>query len=291
MKKSISVSEERCPVMLIPKVVYSQRLDAFGMPQKPLEMHFLRPNKWRTAKEIAEGISTYEKLPTILWFTGGGFWRTVPLRYAAEYNYLVDRGFQVVMADYRVSGEATFPAAVQDAKTAVRFLKSHAEQYGVDPERIAVMGESAGGYLAAMVGVSSESAIFDTDEWNDYDSSVKAVVDLYGPVDLSNMTEKPVKMMSPIVRFLGEKGMSDEHIKWNANVINHIFEHTPPFLILHGTDDTVVPIEQSDILYEALQKNGIQADFYALNGERHAGNIFWQNPVKEIIAEFLVRHL
>lgn len=143
VKKQICVKEERCPVMLIPDIVYSQNLDKTRMPQRPLKLSFLRPNIWYTGKEIAEGTPLPEKLPTILWLTGGGFWRTMPLRYAAEYNYLVERGYQIAMADYRVSGEAVFPGAVQDVKTAVRFLKSHADQYGVDPERIAVMGEPA----------------------------------------------------------------------------------------------------------------------------------------------------
>lgn len=291
MRKTISICNTKCPSTLTNGVVFSQSLNRMGRVFRPLELHFIRPCVWYTQEELRDGIPAKEKLPTIIWISGGGFETTAPIKYAPEFNYLIEKGYQVALIDYRVSGEAPFPAALQDVKTAIRFLRANADKYGVDEKHIAVMGDSAGGYLSAMLGVTSDTDQFDTDEWKGYDSSVNAVVDLYGAVDLTSLEQqRPVhsgNVLTPIRKFLGDGGMNDKQIHKIANPINHISESTPPFLIMHGTNDQIIAHEQSELLYHALKEKGISVDFYTLDGVGHAGNEFWQEPVKEIIAAFL----
>lgn len=294
MKKSICIYNEQCPVTLTPGVVYSQSLDFRGRIGRSLKLYFIRPCVWYKEEDIRQGVPAKEKLPAIVWITGGGFQSTAPLKYAPEFNFLVKKGYQVVLVDYRVSGEAPFPAAVQDVKTAVRFLRANADRYGVDGERIAVMGESAGGYLAAMTGLTSHIGEFDTDEWVGYDSSVKAVVDLFGPMDLLSAEQSSIfegKLLTPINKFLGERAMTDEHIRKLVNPIPYISESAPPFLVMHGKNDEIVPYGQSEMLYDKLHEKGIPADYYLLEGAGHAGNEFWQEPVKKIILDFLETYI
>ena len=181
MKQTLSIQVDEPTICLIPGIVYSQAMNYFGKVPRSLQMHLLRPDAWDCAVE--------EKLPTVIWVIGGAWQETAPLRYAAELAFLAKAGYNVAMIDYRVNSEARYPAQVQDVKTAIRFLRAHADKYGVDENRIAIMGDSAGGYLSAMAGTTAGEAVFETEEWAGYDSSVKAVIDWYGPTDMKTMQE------------------------------------------------------------------------------------------------------
>lgn len=288
MVKNLSLQVAENPVCLIPDIVYSQPPAYFGYTSRALKMHFVR------LAEDGLGAQEKTKRPTIVWIIGGAFKEIAPLKFAPEFAYLAKEGYHVALIEYRVSNEAVFPAAVQDAKAAIRFLRAHADKYGIDENRIAVMGDSAGGYLAAMVGATTGMKEFETDEWEGYDSSVRAVIDLYGPTDLEAMVKDPDNRyfgdnFKPEVQFLGP---SATHGTWRlANPISHITRETPPYLIFHGTADEMVPDSQSRLLYEALEKKGVPADLYLLEGVYHARHEFWQPEIKEIILDFLRRYL
>ena len=280
MKKSIEINKMASPTILIPDIVYSQVFHSFKRSVIPLNMHLLRPHHPDAAQK------TDKKLPTLLWIIGGGFQSCASLFYTPEMAYFVKHGYQVAMIEYRVGGEGTFPASVMDVKTAVRFLRANADKFGVDSEKIAVMGGSAGGYLAAMLGTTSGQAVFETAEWAGFDSSVKAVIDLFGPADLSLMRKD-----RRIQNFLGTNEQSMEMTLQLSNPICHISEKTAPFLLFHGTEDSVVPYQQSQLLYDALQKHEIPSDFYLIQGAGHASDEFWQEETKEIILDFLNKYL
>lgn len=287
MKKIISIVRKETPVCLIPNIVYSQVATYFGKASKPLLLHMVRPDEWEMPRP---------KLPTVVWIMGGAWEETAPLKFAPEFSYLAKAGYNVVLLDYRVNNEGIFPAQIQDVKTAIRFLRAHADEYGVDEERIAVMGDSAGGYLAAMVGVIGEEEEFQTDQWKGYDSSVKAVIDMYGPVSFKEMIENPGeidrgRVLTPTRKFLGEGGYNDPETLRRSNPMNYISEETPPFLLLHGTSDEQIPYSQSVMFYEALQEKQVPADLYLLDGVYHARSEFWQDEVKEIILDFLKKYL
>lgn len=287
MKKELSIQLKEPAVCLIPGIVYSQAMNYYGKVPRSLQMHFVRPDEWDSAVET--------KRPTIVWVIGGAWQETAPLRYATELTFLAKQGYNVALIDYRVNSEARYPSQIQDVKTAIRFLRSHADKYGIDENRIAIMGDSAGGYLSAMAGVTSGEKIFETDEWAGYDSGVKAVIDWYGPVDFKKMQEEHEKetglKMTPMMKFLGEEEIRNEKILYQSNPVNYINENTPPFLIFHGTADEMVPFDQSVKLYEALQKNGVPSDLYLLKGVYHARFEFWQQEIKDIILKFLEKYL
>lgn len=284
MKTTISIQAKEVTSCLIPDITYSQVFNYHGKVPRSLKLHLVRPDCWGTLGE---------KLPTVIWIVGGAWRWTAPLRFAPELSYLAQSGFNVALIDYRVSSEAAFPAAVQDVKTAVRFLRAHAEKYGVDENRIAVMGDSAGGYLSAMLGTSRGIEAFESEEWAGYDSSVKAAIDFFGPTDLERMPKKTGNggVTTPTAKFVGEENIQNEQVWKMANPINYISEDTPPFLIFHGMADEVVPYTQSELLYEALQKKKVPSDFYLLEGAGHAGFEFWQPEIKNIVLDFLTRYL
>ncbi len=107
-----------------------------------------------------------------------------------ELTAFAEQGYAVAGFEYRLSNTAKFPAQITDIKTSIRFLRSRADQFGLDKNRFAVMGESAGGYLAAMAGVTGGSRGFDGPEWSDESSAVQAVVDWYGPTDFTTHTRE-----------------------------------------------------------------------------------------------------
>lgn len=202
----------------------------------------------------------------------GGSWKSGRRE---DYRYygikFAEQGYVVASISYRLLQVAPFPAAVEDTKCAVRWLRAHAEQHHVDPSRIAVFGGSAGGHLAMMVGYSSDVPELEGDGGNNEVSSrVQAVVDLYGPVDL---TTEYARKKSKIAKFIGKPYDEATQVYKLASPITHITQDDPPTLILHGTIDELVPIRQADLLDEALKKAGVSHQYYRLEGWPHAMDI------------------
>lgn len=140
---------------------------------------------------LASGLTTdvpSEPLPAIIWVPGGAWRGTDKNQSIAEMQFLAERGFALVSMYYRSSAQAHYPAQLIDVKTAVRFLRAHAEQYHIDPHRIGMIGRSAGGYLASMAAMNNN--LGESSEWSGYSSDIQACCDLFGPVDLSQLLQK-----------------------------------------------------------------------------------------------------
>ena len=201
----------------------------------------------------------------------------------AHLPYLTDlarRGFVVASVDYRLGHEAPFPGALIDIKAAIRYLRAHARRYSINTEKFGVMGESAGGYLAAMIALASNKK-FEVGEYLKYSSAVQAACPWYMPCDLSKMiNDNNIRL--PF--FDGD--IRDEKYLRYINPISYITAQAPPFLFLHGTADSLVPFEQSEMIYEALIARKLDAKLVGLDGEEHAGPRFFQRPLWDIIAGF-----
>lgn len=213
-------------------------------------------------------------LPVIVWLHGGG-WRLGDRRLAPNLErYFAQSGFAMASIEYRLSGEAIFPAAVEDVKTAVRWLRGNAASYGLDAKHIGLWGSSSGGHLAALAALSGP-ALFQSaaSEYATDSSEVQAVVDGYGPTDFlqidthrlsdgevatdpeSMQLPKDLRSASPDSfesRFLGAPINTCPELVRQANPAAYAHPGTPPFLILHGLSDMAVPPHQSELLYEAL---------------------------------------
>ena len=235
-----------------------------------------------------------KSLPLIVWVHGGAFRMGgkedgVPLEY-------LDEGVAIASLNYRLSQHALFPAQIEDCKAAVRWLRAHAEEYGLDPDRFAAWGPSAGGHLSAMLGTAGHVRAFDVGEHLDQSSAVVAVVDFYGPTDFLQMDahRTPEGMVhdvadSPESELVGGPIQEMPEAVARANPVTYVSPEAPPFLIVHGNLDPLVPYHQSTLLAEALQAAGVPVTFYTVQGGGHGG--FGDPALPALVREFLAEHL
>ncbi len=235
-----------------------------------------------------------EHLPLIIHIHGGAFRmgskeQGVPVAYLAE-------GYAVASINYRLSQHATFPAQIEDCKAAVRWLRAHARDYRLEPDRFAAWGASAGGHLAAMLGTTGDTKEFDVGGNLDQSSAVQAVVDYFGPTDFLQMdTHRPDEGMahdpanSPESQLIGGPVQENKEKAARANPITYVTRQDPPFLICHGDADRLVPLHQSELLEAALKEAGVPVTFYTVKGAGHGP--FKDPIVADLTREFLARHL
>lgn len=234
-----------------------------------------------------------EPYPVIMHFHGGGFKFGGHREDSSEPMLRgTDRGYAVVSVEYRKSGEARFPAMVYDAKAAIRFLKANAEKYHLDPARIALWGPSAGGWIVAMAGLTPGNPAFENlDMGNaEYDSSVAAVIDWCGPcggflemdaafrADPTRIPEQEHDAAdSAESEFMGAQLSHIPELLRLANPCTYVNKEMPPFLIMHGTADVVVPVEQSIKLAETIKAvaGEDRVDLRVIEGAPHHGRIWW----------------
>jgi len=225
--------------------------------------------------------------PLVVWVHGGGFMfgdrRHLPetLRPNQVFDALLAAGLAVATIDYRHALEAPFPAQLHDAKAAVRYLRAHADDLGISTARIGVMGESAGGHIAALVGLTAHRADLEgTHGVVGPSSAVDVVVDWYGPADLATMPRKtlppdiaaklpPELLVAPedqLTRGLEGPALAD------ASPVTHVTPDAPPFLLVHGTTDWLVPYAQSEQLAAALVAAGVPVRLVPVDGAEHIFN-------------------
>lgn len=228
--------------------------------------------------------------PAIIFIHGGG-WSGGKKRdmrfYAAEF---AGRGYVTLSTSYRLTREAPFPAAVEDVKCAVRWLKANAAKHGVDPDRIAVSGNSAGGHLSMMVGYSP-GKLEGTGGWAEFPSSVRAVVNFYGPYDLT--TDFAIKA-DLVKRFLGGKSYGEfPQIYRDASPSFHLAKTAPPTLVFHGDIDDVVPIDQAESLVARLKELGVENAYDRFPGWPHAMDLAAPVNARCVarMEEFFAKHL
>ncbi len=180
---------------------------------------------------------------------------------------LVSRGFIVASIEHRLSPEHKWPAHGQDAQCAVRFLRAHAGEYGIDAGRIGAWGSSSGAHLAALLGTVDDGAFGGATEWAGFSSRVSAVVDLYGPADLTS-DDWPAWQVAvfPAVFATGDL---NSPVLAAASPVTHASAGDAAFLILHGTDDTIVAPAQSAALHAALQQAGVASELVEVAGGQH----------------------
>jgi acetyl esterase/lipase len=235
-------------------------------------------------------------LPIVIWVHGGA-WRAgskdncPPLRAGFP-----GRGYAVASVGYRLSSDAPFPAQIEDCKAAVRWLRAHATDYGLDPDRFGVWGSSAGGHLVALLGTSGDVKEFDTGAYRDVSSRVQAVCDFYGPSDLLAFAETPGyeshgRPDSPESGLLGGTVAENRDKATRASPVTYVTEDDPPFLIVHGTNDPTVAPNQSELLHAALKRAGVESRLHLIDGARHGGPEFNAPAIRAMVDAFFDRHL
>jgi acetyl esterase/lipase len=233
-------------------------------------------------------------LPLIINIHGGAF-RMGSKEDGVPLDYLAG-GYAVASIDYRLSQDAVWPAQIEDCKAAVRWLRAHASAYGLDPSRFAAWGASAGGHLAAMLGTAGGVREYEVGENLGVSSRVQAVVDYFGPTDFLQMdahrlpngqVHNPAE--SPESQLVGGAIQENKDKVARANPITYVDKTAPPFLIVHGDADPLVPHHQSELLTAALRRAGASVDFYTVRGGGHGR--FSDPRVAVLTREFLAWHL
>lgn len=225
--------------------------------------------------------------PVAMYVHGGGLWgdRKMHGLGARQANHdgalftplqqrLNARGFVVASIDYRLPPGTPWPAQIEDAKCAVRFLRAHAAELGIDSDRIGVWGSSGGGHLASLLGLAGPEAGFDRGQYLDQSSAVQAVVDMFGLADLNDFDDA-----DPFARFILQTWLgSSTELRRSASPITHVAPGAPPFLILHGTEDPLVRPRQSDRLAQRLYTAGVPTTLIEVEGAEHTLDAPGQRP-------------
>ena len=255
--------------------------------RRPLYLDVLRPRQ-RPEHPMA----------ALVWIYGGA-WRTgekesgIPrlIPYAQD-------GYFCATIEYRLSQEAIFPAQIEDCKCAIRFLRAQAMRFGLDPDRIGVWGPSAGGHLSALLGTAPDRFELEgKGGWPYYSSRVQAVCDWFGPTDFIQMdaegsTQHHDAPDSPESQLVGAPIQERPDLAARANPITYITGDAPPFLIMHGDRDPLVPHHQSVLLYEALMRAGVrEVTLHSVRGAGHGGPEFDTSDALAMVAGFFERHL
>jgi acetyl esterase/lipase len=241
---------------------------------RPLTLHIAVPK--------ADG-----PVPLVIFIHGGAWLFGHPMvtnpvyRKLDPFGKLLRAGFAVARIAYRFSGEGPFPLQLHDCKAAVRFLRNWATHFGIDARRFAAMGDSAGGHLASLLGLTGQRADMEGAVGEvDGSSAVQAVVNWFGPANLLTMQAQATTAQwqdhndpnSPESQLVGGPVQSNKELARAASPVHYVGADAPPFLIQHGTLDRLVPLAQSQELHEALVQAGRDSTLTAIAGADHC---FW----------------
>jgi acetyl esterase/lipase len=235
--------------------------------------------------------------PKLVIWVHGGAWRSGS-RADMPLLPLVEHGYAVASVDYRLTPVAPFPAQVHDIKAAIRFLRGAQVRLGVDASRIAVAGSSAGGHLAALVGVSNGHRELEGDVGRHHNESsdVHAIVDFFGPTNLATILDQSTPhglgVRIPALQLLlrGQPVDKPELVRL-ASPVSHVDATAPPLLMIHGDQDPQVPINQSHELLGRYEEAKRPVQFVVVHGAGHGGEVFYDAPRMKIVKRFLDERL
>lgn len=270
----------------IPDIVY-KKIDG-----KDLKLNLFLP---------VQGEKQREKAPLLIsissgcWYSGkpgnGGFWRSCRS---------VEKGFAIADVSHRSVGDGfAFPSQIEDVKAAVRFLRAHAKEYNLDPDRFAAMGFSSGGHLASMLGIPNKYRLFDVGENLDYSSQVQCVINFYSPSNIPFMLKNsPKHSVNCIYMVLGAKKIDNQplsdqapdlmEIAQKCSPITYVDQDFSPTLTIQGLKDTTVPASQSCMFAEALQRAKVRSAIYIGNNGVHSRKSIAPDDILEkMIFDFL----
>jgi acetyl esterase/lipase len=236
-------------------------------------------------------------LPALIYIHGGGWKNGNKNQGNVRLIPYVESGEYVgISIGYRLSGEAQWPAQIHDCKAAIRWVRGNAKNYGINPEKIGMFGTSAGGHLVAMLGTSKNVKELEGDlgNYKKMKSTVHCVVNFFGPSALLEMSKYPSRIdhdaaNSPESELIGGALQENKKKAMDASPINYVTKDDCPFIHVHGTDDQLVPYNQSVILHKKLLENGCDSRLITVKGGGHGG--FRNDTIQKITEKFFAKQL
>lgn len=293
-KKAAAIAANEMPVGT--QVLYGEYSEGgkyFGCAYHPDVVYAKYGELERHLQIIAPG-STKHKFPLVV-FVQGSAWRKQDIYCAIpNLSHIASKGYVIASVEIRDTDIARFPAAVEDVKCAIRFMRKNADKYGIDTDNVAVWGDSSGGHLSLMTGLTIGE--YDNGLYSEESDAVSAVVDYYGVSDILTLGKyndilDHDSADCPEGLFIGGRVKDNVELAKKASPLHQdLDKKLPPFLIIHGDSDNVVHVNQSIEMYKALKEHGQKAILYKVVGADHGAGI-WNHAVLDVTEQFLCANL
>lgn len=262
------------------EVVFEENIEYTNPDDQHLQLNLARP------KDAAG------RAPAVICVHGGGFRGGKRERWNELCQKLAGRGYVAATVSYRLAPKYQYPAAVHDVKAAVRWMRANADKYQLDPERIGVIGDSAGGHLVQYLGVTGDVARLEGDGGNARQSSrVTCVVNYYGPSDLTKSYGKSVDAAEVLPLWLGGDVEHERHRHIVASPLYWVTPSAAPTLLIHGTKDPYVAYEQATWIHERLRAADVEVELLTLEGAGHGFSGADAERAEQAALAFLDKHL
>ncbi len=279
MKKTIKISPVKNTVIIYDNIIYKNRIGDFLRDNTTLKMSLVLP---------FDNTPVFQKKPLLIWLEGGAWRNSSPCARNGELAWFAYRDIAVANVEYSVDSNNAWPACLEDVKEAIRFLRHNADTYGIDKDRIIIAGESAGAHLASLTGLTIGDPDYPGKDFPEESDAVNGVISFYGTGDTDVEVNDYIRYYDLLIR---GNISENEELKKRINPMSYADKKTVPFLFFHGGSDTLVPIAATEHLYEKLLANGNEADFYVVEGAGHADLMFSQEPIREMMLDFIKKHI
>jgi len=276
MQKTYPLNRDENIVMLASKIVYNQKPYWCNATARQMSFSFMSPRKYYD-------YDRKEKQPCLVFICGGGFEKQSITAWVPELAFYAKHGYSVAIVDYSVLPFTKWPEQIQDVKAAIRYIRAHADELWIDPDHIAVMGESAGGYLASMVATTGNRKDYDVGENLDQSSAVQCAVPLWPVVDLPTLRSRPSTI-------LPGRTQGDPQTKGAPDAASFISKDTPPVFIVCGIADKGCHAH-TEYFLKKLDSAGIENHFIDVEDAGHADAGCVTSAIKKDILAFLDRHM
>lgn len=275
MREKVKIQVKAPQYSVVTGVTFAQVDAWFGHTRRDLKMDIIYPE------------DKTKKYPCVVWICGGAWIRLDRSAHLAYLTELARNGFVVASVEYRTTNEGPFPIQLTDVKAGIRYLKALSDRYNIDPDRFGVMGESAGGYLAAMAALA-EDKVFDVGAFTEYSSKVEAACPWYPPSDVTSFPHPSVEEAAASMEslLLGKNVVQYQEEALQICPVSFVTKDAPPFLIIHGDNDHTVPFSQGEILHDKLEEAGADVKLLVLEGADHADMPFFQEELWQRIIAF-----
>lgn len=251
-----------------------------------IDVVYTKVNNWEGRADLYIAPKAIAPTPVIINIHGGG-WKSGEKETQGGFNPFFKAGFAVANMEYRLSGQATAPAAIEDTRCMLIYLFQNAKKLNINPNKIIIMGGSAGGHLALMGGLLGNDHKFDSNCKGVDNIKVAAIIDKYGIMDVWDWTYGPEHKSSSPKLWLGDKVKDEAFIK-SVSPITYVNKNSPPIFIVHGDADPTVPYQQSVDLYKKLQDLGVKSQFITVAGGGHGKfEKAKNNEINEAILQFI----